>query len=181
MPYANNLFNQLKKRNYHRTRRHGNWRQTWIDCGGMCVWKECSGEVCGEVMGLEFHEAFGEDHKGDGRMQQRILLCRRHHDMAHPQLSVNTTRPYSRLNEDVQAEILLCGSYERWLVINSLDEKRWMVNAGTVGMIHLLSDECSAWTTSSSAINAEQQQYQKEKGKESDGEMLDWAGGLAIV
>lgn len=35
MAYLNPLTNARVKRAYKRTQRHGDWRQVWIDCGGI--------------------------------------------------------------------------------------------------------------------------------------------------
>lgn len=101
-----------------RTYRHGNWRQVFIDCGGACA-------HCGSFTLLEFHEQFGEDHKGDGKMQQRLLLCNSCHKEEEQHWNVNGRRHNSLVCEDVQAEIDWCGGMDAWAERYSLDLSRW--------------------------------------------------------
>uniref|UniRef100_A0A6M3XJ80 HNH endonuclease n=1 Tax=viral metagenome TaxID=1070528 RepID=A0A6M3XJ80_9ZZZZ len=72
----------------------------------MCQWRdEETGEICGSVKSLEFHEPFGEDHNGDGRMQQRILLCWYHHYIYHMGDITRGQPKKSKLTEDISYEI----------------------------------------------------------------------------
>lgn len=94
---------------------HGNWRQTWIDCGGQCV-------KCGSTEYLEFHEPLGEDGimNGWGRLQARMLLCFPCHCEEHPENTENMDGGWQRksgntLNYDVQIEIWMCGGWEKWI------------------------------------------------------------------
>lgn len=115
MGYKNLYLNAVSKRGSSRKKRHGNWRQTFIDCGGMCVFKE-NGDICGETEELEFHEQFGEDHNGDGKMQQRILLCKYHHDIVTDKLWKNRHQNMpTKLQLDVCVEMHLCGGYAGWI------------------------------------------------------------------
>lgn len=97
------FFNRM----YKRKLRHGeNWRQVWVDCGGMCI-------RCNSVDFLEFHEPFGES-EGWERMQSRVLLCVYCHCQEHP--NRGTERNTSKtLNDDVQIEIWMHGGYDQWI------------------------------------------------------------------
>ncbi len=98
---------RMRKRAY----RHGkNWRQVYVDCGGMCV-------SCYAVDTLEFHEPFREDKMGWGVFQSRVLLCYDcHHEETRLQGFVNmkNTKP-SQLAEDVNIEIIMEGGYDEWI------------------------------------------------------------------
>ncbi len=114
MPYKNSADRNWWNRCYNRSRRYPAWRQAFTDCGGMCIWPS-NGSICGQLEGLEFHEHFGEDHKGDGRMQQRITLCPPHHFEAHAgfyNVESNPNRSY--VADDVAREMEKCGSQEAW-------------------------------------------------------------------
>jgi len=119
MGYKDKEIQALIRRAGMRSKRHGNWRQIVIDCGGICVRCSSSGY-------LEFHECFGEDHNGDGRMQQRILLCPDCHQDHHPNnYNVCSNPKKSKLMDDVNAEIRRCGSYSLWLAYYMLDDSTW--------------------------------------------------------
>ena len=121
-PSYRRLFqNRMAKRAF----RHGkNWRQVYINCGGMCL-------LCYEVDGLEFHEPFGEDKFGWNIFQSRVLLCHDcHMDKEHENLF--TESPYlkpSRLQEDVNIEILIHGGYDQWIKDFKLEDTpaRWLL------------------------------------------------------
>jgi len=119
MPYKEPEMRRYYWRCKSRKRAHGkNWRQIYVDCDRMCQWRNEDGELCGSMDGLEFHENFGEDHNGDGRMQQRLLLCYYHHYLYHMEYGygVNNCQPnISKLKEDVFFEIERAGSYKKWL------------------------------------------------------------------
>jgi len=122
-----------------RKHRHGNWRQTYIDCAGICVARVNGGEVCGAVRGLELHEQFGENgQRNDPRFQVRMLLCNFHHAMVddhYHQSSFISDQPNpSLLAEDVSKEIELAGSYKDWLEKYKLDDSRFgcLVSSGPV-------------------------------------------------
>lgn len=104
----------------HRSHSHGkNWRQIVIDCGGMCIYRNGSTEPCGAVDYLEFHEPFGEDHVGLGRMQSRVLVCFKHHceihDMDYALESGHCRKTGNNLLSDVSAEMEACGGYVAWV------------------------------------------------------------------
>ena len=83
MAYKNRERQALASRGGVRTFRHGNWRQTYIDCMGMCI-AHVNGDPtpCGLVEGLELHEIWGESSGGSQvKFQQRILLCNLHHSL----------------------------------------------------------------------------------------------------
>lgn len=118
-----NDMRRFQNRMAKRTFKHGNWRQTVINCGGMCITKMDDGLPCGAVDGLEFHEPFGEDHIGWGIFQSRVLLCYLHHNDEHERLGFRHNghgapdeciKP-SRLMADVDIEMMMCGGYDRWL------------------------------------------------------------------
>lgn len=71
---------------------------------------------CGETKNLEFHEVFGEDHKGKGKMQMRELLCPACHDKEHEgERIAPTENPNpSMLSEDVEEEMQMCGGLSSW-------------------------------------------------------------------
>lgn len=107
----------LAVRGYKRTCRHGNWRQTYIDCKGMCQYPVNS-SICGATENLEFHEPFGEIHGAKIKFQQRVLLCTDHHSELEgvqvQEMIISKMRP-SMLSSDVALEIYLAGSYRLWL------------------------------------------------------------------
>ena len=130
MPYKNFDRQRLVTRGSVRTRNHGNWRQTFIDCGGMYVARVNGDELpCGEKEGLEFHEIWGENGDNDiGKFQQRILLCNLHHalieDRAHQAEFMLWQYKPSRLTDDVGLEILLAGGYQKWVAKWKLDDSK---------------------------------------------------------
>lgn len=103
--------------------KHGkNWRQVFVDCGGMCL-------SCGEVASLEFHEPFGEDKFGWGIFQTRVLLCPTCHTAEHSDMFDDTRFiRASRLAEDVNIEILIEGGYNNWIKNHKLiDRFAWLL------------------------------------------------------
>lgn len=97
--------NRIAKRKY----KHGNWRQTVVDCACMCI-------VCHVVDGLEFHEPFQEDKIGWGMFQQRVLLCHdchteEHHTLFHGDRYIKV----SHLSADVSKEMTRHGGYAQWI------------------------------------------------------------------
>ena len=88
MPYKDLARRRLSSRGATRTGRHGNWRQTYVDCMGVCVARTGDGSVCGETRALELHELFGENGRGSTspKFQIRILLCNRHHALIEDRL-----------------------------------------------------------------------------------------------
>ena len=112
-------------RNYRRTERHGNWRQTAVDSGFMCIYP-VDELPCGEIDNLQFHERFGE--ATDGRMQQRVLLCVDHHSLVHgdfynigPADFYNT----SHLTEDLLYEQTQFPSTAEWATKFGLELSRF--------------------------------------------------------
>lgn len=130
----------------NRSRRHGkDWRQIFIDCGGMCIYPEDDGLPCGSTVNLEFHEVFMEIKNPDkqkrttraiqSKMQQRILLCPYHHNIEHGKDNITggnggySIEPHrnpnkSMLAEDVDIDILLSGGYQEWLNKYNIDDTR---------------------------------------------------------
>ena len=130
MPYKNLGRRKLSTRGAVRTMRHGNWRQIYIDCMGMCVAKVNGDDSpCGAVDGLELHETFGENsHRSDPKFQQRVLLCNLHHalleDRGHQAgFILDQYRP-SVLADDVELEIMVGGGYQKWVKKWGLDDSR---------------------------------------------------------
>jgi len=130
LPYANHERQKLATRGAVRTNRHGNWRQTYVDCQGMCIaMVNGDAEPCGSVDGLELHDIFGENgHRNDPKFQQRILLCNFHHAMLEDRghqasLILDQYKP-SRLAEDVELEIFVEGGYQKWVAKWGLDDSR---------------------------------------------------------
>jgi len=85
---------------------------------------------CGAVDFLELHEIWGENHNPEtGKFQQRILLCNEHHAMvdgrAHQVELILGEYRLSRLQEDVQIEVLLAGGYYKWIAKYKLDDSRF--------------------------------------------------------
>jgi len=81
----------------------------------MCIWK-VNGHPCGEVVGLQFHEPFGEDKLGWGIFQSRVLLCPAHHDIAERQFFHDNRFSWpSKVMEDVAFEMLMLGGYDKWV------------------------------------------------------------------
>ena len=116
---------KFQSRMAKRAFRHGkNWRQTFVDCGGMCL-------NCRAVDTLEFHEPFGEDKFGWGKFQSRILLCNNCHTEEHygeigGDSNTNVGKP-STLSEDVSIEIIMEGRYNNWIKNHGLiDRFAWL-------------------------------------------------------
>ena len=118
MPYKDKARQGLAQRGCIRTLRHGNWRQIYLDCGGMCSFVEADGSICGSPDKLEFHEDFGEAKNGENKLQHRRLVCHYHHEILHREDGDGIKcfyRPHPhRLQEDVAAEIAYSGSTEAW-------------------------------------------------------------------
>lgn len=106
-----------------REERHGNWRQIYLDCMGMCQYPVEEGVPCGETDSLEFHEQFGEAKNGEVKPQQRVLLCNYHHWSIHGEKWVNKRHYPSMLQTDVAIEIKLCGSLADWVAKYNLVER----------------------------------------------------------
>lgn len=130
MPYKNLERRKLSTRGSVRTHRHGNWRQTYINCLGMCV-AAVNGDAmpCGAVDELELHETFGETgQRNDPKLQQRVLLCNLHHalleDRGHQAALILDQYKPSRLAEDVALEIMVEGGYQKWVTKWGLDDSR---------------------------------------------------------
>ena len=126
MPYKNKDRQSLFTRGTTRTSKHDNWRQTYIDCAGMCVGQRIPGVPCGETEGLELHEEWGE---GLGKFQRRMLLCNDCHalveDRVHQFELIKAQYQPSVLQRDVQLEVLLAGSYLKWVKKHKLDDSRF--------------------------------------------------------
>jgi len=110
MPYKDHEVHLAHLRDNARTRRYGNWRQIYVDCGGMCTGILEDGSVCGELEDLEFHEEFGKD----GFKLTRLYCLQCHQKVHGESITLNPRHYRSRLQEDVQREIQECGSYEAW-------------------------------------------------------------------
>ncbi len=109
---------RFQDRMSERKHRHGNFRQVWIDCAGVCIHKDENGFVCGSTKNIEFHEPFGEDKMGWNIMQARVLECFLCHCKEHPQLNgepLRCTSPGEILAEDIQLEIWMHGGWEQWI------------------------------------------------------------------
>ena len=134
MPFKDPERQKLSTRGATRTYRHGNWRQTYIDCMGICVAKVNGSESpCGDVFGLELHEIFGENgHRNDPKFQIRVLLCNFHHalveDRCHQASFILDNYRCSVLAEDVSREIQLAGGLEAWA-------KRWNLDLSRFGCL----------------------------------------------
>lgn len=118
MGYKNKLHQRLSQRGTKRNTRHGDWRQTYINCAGMCV-ASVDGWPCGEVENLELHEAWGENgNKNQTKFQQRLLLCNYHHaridDNVHQKNFIEGQNNPSKLQDDVQLEIFFAGGLRVW-------------------------------------------------------------------
>tara|TARA_Y100000310_G_scaffold154415_1_gene153972 strand:+ start:3549 stop:4028 length:480 start_codon:yes stop_codon:yes gene_type:complete len=111
------------KRCTNRDERHGNWRQVYLDCLGMCQFSVGENVNCGELEGLEFHELFGETKGGEIKFQQRTLLCNYHHYSVHGNKWVNPRRYPSMLQVDVAIEHYLCGGLVNWIAKYNLIER----------------------------------------------------------
>ena len=128
--YKNLYRRALVRRGATRKARHGNWRQTYIDCMGMCIARVNGDDIpCGATEGLELHEEWGENgDKSRGKFQHRMLLCNLHHslleDRVHQaEFMLNQYRP-SQLQEDASLEIMLAGGYVKWVEKYGLDDSR---------------------------------------------------------
>jgi len=114
--------NRMAKRAF----RHGkNWRQTFVDCGGMCI--RCYNH---KGSSLEFHEPFGEDNIGWGIMQARVLFCNTCHSEEHGRQFFDGdgyVQP-SQLATDVDIEIQMEGGYDNWIKNHGLiDRFAWLL------------------------------------------------------
>lgn len=120
-----------KESNRRHTRkfRHGNWRQTFIDCGGMCVARHDKDSLpCGERDFLEFHETWGENHDKDKtKFTKRILLCNYHHSLidGHNKELIKFQFKLSMLQQDINQEIESSGGYRGWVKRFQLDDSRF--------------------------------------------------------
>lgn len=140
MPYVDRNQKRYHDRVYTRDKRHPGWRQVYVDCQGMCQGIHDDGEICGDTDGLEYHEIFGEDHNGDGRMQQRILLCNLCHSLEHQKRNFVQERHYpSMLQQDISYEIEQAGSVQLWVdKYELLDNSELIAEAG--GYRHWIDD-----------------------------------------
>lgn len=118
------------KRGATRSLRHGNWRQTYVDCCGMCI-ARVNGSVlpCGETDTLELHEIFGENRDSlVYRFQMRVILCNHHHalveDKAHQFSFIANRHRRSILSDDVDLEIFRAGGVKQWAEKWNLDLSR---------------------------------------------------------
>ena len=101
---------KIWQRNYNRTRQYGPiWRQLFYDSMGQC-------EKCGSNRELDIHE---EHDPEDFAIKEYHLLCihchldDEHENDNHPD---GRYRKYiSQLAEDMEREMLSCGSIEVWL------------------------------------------------------------------
>ena len=150
MPYRVKEQHYLVTRGNRRTQRHGNWRQTYIDCGGMCIAEiGDKAEPCGAVDFLELHEIWGENHDPDrtGKFQHRVLLCNTHHamieDKCHQYTFIKGQYQQSVLSTDVDLEILLAGNTDKWAERYKLDMKRWgcYLDSGLVKVAEIVEEE----------------------------------------
>ena len=122
---------QFQGRMNNRTRKHGNFRQTLIDCAFQCV-------QCAETSELEFHAPDGHGPggqletgwwKGKAPMDsKRILLCAQCHCDEHGGSQMRFIGMHlvdqSRLIPDILAEIDKWGGYQGWLHAFKLDNSR---------------------------------------------------------
>lgn len=97
-----------------RKQRHGNWRQIYYDCDGMCQWREFDDSICGEVDYLEFHAPDGEGNDIEGVAKERVLICRTHHVEVHGDRFVNERGYLPLLQEDIAYEIENLGGLAAW-------------------------------------------------------------------
>lgn len=107
-----------------RTQRHPEWRQTYIDCTGMCQFPIEEGIICAELEGLEFHEVYILDDKNNLIRIYEVLLCNYHHWSIHGAKWVNERHYPSMLQFDIQLEIETYGSYQNWLKEFNLIDRR---------------------------------------------------------
>lgn len=124
MPWRDYIYEKYRKRCQIRLSRHGNWRQWYVRCDGMCQYTMEDGGICGEAEGLEFHELFGEAKNGELKLQERQLLCNPHHQDVHPALNFKSRYYPSCLQQDITLEVTICGGYQNWLQYFNLDEHR---------------------------------------------------------
>ena len=139
-PFKDREQHNYYNRNYRRTERHGNWRQTVVDSGFMCIYP-VDELPCGETDNIQFHERFGE--ATDGRMQQRVLLCVDHHSLAHGDFyNIGPADHYntSHLIEDIAYEQAQFPTTEEWAAKFDLDLSRFGILWGieeTQGLLEL--------------------------------------------
>ncbi len=131
------LYNRMR----NRTRRHGNFRQTLIDCAFQCV-------RCAETAELEFHAPDGDDGhegwQGNGHAPdsaKRVTLCSHcHSTWGHFEQGEQARfigmhlLDQSMLIEDVLAEVNKWGGFEKWLHFFKLDKSRLGVELPEVDM-----------------------------------------------
>ena len=120
---------RLAQRACDRKHNHGNWRQIWIDCGGMCIAKiNGKDEPCASHDSLEFHEVWGENHNNQtGKFMHRILLCNHCHSLigGHHAKFIKFQSHPSMLHDDVMIEQDKCGGYKNWVALYELDDSRF--------------------------------------------------------
>lgn len=107
-----------------RNREYGNWRQTYIDCLGMCQFPLGDGVICGDTEDLEFHEIYLDGCVGKGYVTQVVLLCNYHHWSIHGEKWVNKRGYPSMLQYDIALEMAISGGYQNWLEKFNLKERR---------------------------------------------------------
>ena len=114
MPYKDRRIKLFRWRQNNRKRVHGNFRQTYIDNGGMCQAVLSDGAIHGTTKYLEYHAPLGE-RNGNG-FGLRTLMCAFCHVYVDDEAHHGTENVYlSRLSEDISFEIDLCGGYQAWL------------------------------------------------------------------
>lgn len=119
MPHKDKERHNQYNRILIRTKRHPSWRQVFLDCGGMCVFRDKGGARCGSTEALEFHEIWYEAKGDESKFSQRVLVCNFHHFVEHVKDGyvgkVNPRPHQSKLQADVQYEMDLCGGREGWI------------------------------------------------------------------
>ncbi|KKM93072.1 hypothetical protein LCGC14_1212080 [marine sediment metagenome] len=119
MPYADTSQNLRVARNYKRGVRHGkNWRQIYVDCGGMCQGRLEDESLCGSVDGLEFHELYEGINEKKIKFQpdlRRTLLCATCHGVEHGFSNGRYRGHRSYVAEDIDYEVRACGGVAKWM------------------------------------------------------------------
>lgn len=109
----------LYKRNWARTKKHGDWRRTAWNSGFVCAAAPGDGtfpDGCYYDYSLEFHEPFGEQLglMENPRFQTRVMLCKNCHRVEHNMRFSLARGAASLVHIDIEKEIMDMG-YRNWL------------------------------------------------------------------
>lgn len=113
MPMKDYDVHKLLRRSSDRTRRYGNWRQIYLDCGGCCCAIQKDGNICGSLFQLQFHHV---------TPTKIVLVCSLCHDkLTDPYTCRPSYNNNGMLTDDINREMERCGGYDEWIANYMLD------------------------------------------------------------